>query len=213
MSDQPQSTPVTTPAPEPGRLQGQLDRADRKVIAGWAQNASRPPDERVELEVLIDGESAGTLTARWLRPDLATAGIGDGAHAFWLHLPHGLSPLAEHTVRVRRHSDGAELSGSPITIPREDEVAEPAREMIARALEAAAANATPAELDRLITYLAGQAAQLLSEGRAPLSPPQAALVARWTGGTRPRLSPIRVRTRCSSTSACRTPTVTPAPMR
>jgi hypothetical protein len=100
MSNQPQSTPGTTPAPEPGRLQGQLDRADRKVIAGWAQNASRP-DERVELEVLIDGESAGTLTARWLRPDLATAGIGDGAHAFWLHLPQGLSPLAEHTVRVR----------------------------------------------------------------------------------------------------------------
>jgi hypothetical protein len=131
MSDEPASSPPAQAA-EPGRLQGRLERADRKVIAGWARDEARP-GERVELEVLIDDESAGTLIARSLRPDLAKAGVGDGAHAFWLYLPQGLSPLAGHTVRVRRRGDGAELPGSPMTVPPEEEPVQPAREMIARA--------------------------------------------------------------------------------
>jgi len=178
MSDTAGTEPAA-PATAPGPLRGRLEAADRTLITGWALDDSRH-DERVELEVFVDGESAGTLRAGTFRQDLLDNAIGDGAHAFRLYLPHGLSPLADHAISIRRRSDGAELRNSPITIPREEPAAETARKTITLALEAAAANATPAELDALIAFLAERAAQLLQERATPLPAPQAELIARWS---------------------------------
>jgi hypothetical protein len=162
-----------------GPLQGQLDRVDRTVITGRAFSPANPAD-RVELEVLINDERAGTLVAGTFRADLLTNGIGDGAHAFWLHLPGSLSPHAEHIVRGRRQADGAELRGSPARIPPAEAASpEAPREIITRALTAAAANATAGELDRMIAWLGGQAAELLHR-ETPSGAPEAAFVARWS---------------------------------
>ena len=163
----------------PGRLRGLLERTDPNLITGWAADDANP-GAPVELEVLVDDESAGTLLARVFREDLQRAGIGDGCHSFWLYLPQPLSPLVDHVLRVRRLSDGAELPGSPRTIPRQDLPAEAARQKIALALNAAAATAGPAELDALIGLLADHAARLLQQRGEPLTAPEAAMVARWT---------------------------------
>ncbi len=139
--------------------------------------------------MLINDERAGTLIAHTFREDLQANGVGDGGHAFWLYLPEGFAPHAQHVVRVRRRADGAELPGSPATIPSEDDAPETPREIIARALEAAAASATPDEVDRLITWLGGHAAQLLLDRETPLEEPEAALVARWTKAPTPDQEP------------------------
>jgi glycosyltransferase involved in cell wall biosynthesis len=176
------------PDAPPGPLKGRLERADRTIITGWAMDETRP-GVPVELEVLIDGEAAGTLSARVFRDDLLKGGIGDGCHSFWLYLPQGVSPLADHVLRIRRLSDGAELPGSPATIAREEMPAAAARQTIALALNAAAATAGPAELDALIGFLAGEAARLLLQREAPLPAPQTAMVARWTAAPAAAVEP------------------------
>jgi glycosyltransferase involved in cell wall biosynthesis len=184
----PDGTPPPPQELRPGPLRGRLERTDPNLITGWAIDDANP-GVPVELEVLIDDESAGTLLARVFREDLLKAGIGDGCHSFWLYLPQCLSPLADHVVRIRRLSDGAELPGSPRTIAREDMPVAAARQTIALALNAAAAAAGPAELDALIGFLANQAALLLQQREAPLPAPQAAMVARWTTAPAAALEP------------------------
>ena len=172
----------------PGPLRGRLELADRTIITGWAIDDGNP-GMPVELEVLIDDEPAGTLLARVFREDLLRGGVGNGFHSFWLYLPQGISPLADHVVRIRRLSDGAELGGSPRTIPREDMPAEATQKTIALALNAASAAAGPAELDALIGFLAEQAVLLLQEQEAPLPPPQAAMAARWNAAPAAAVEP------------------------
>jgi hypothetical protein len=172
----------------PGPLRGRLEHVDRTIITGWAMDDARP-GVPVELEVLIDGDPAGTLLARVFREDLLRGGVGDGCHSFWLYLPQGVSPLADHVLRIRRLSDGAELPGSPHTIPREELPVAAARQTIALALNAAAATAGPAELDALIRFLAGEATRLLQDREAPLPAPQAAMVARWTAAPAATVEP------------------------
>jgi glycosyltransferase involved in cell wall biosynthesis len=170
-----------TPAP----LTGMLERADLHAIAGWAKTHGEAGP--VTLELLINGDSAGTFPAETAREDLLEAGIGEGRHGFMLHLPRGLSAFAAHEIRVRRAGDGAELPGSPRTIPRAaspDEadpaiLNEAARTTIQDALDAAAAHADKAEIEALIGFLARQTATLLFAHGSGLPDPQAALLGRW----------------------------------
>ena len=187
-TDDPDRTPPPPQELPPGPLRGLLERTDPNLITGWAIDDANP-GVPVELEVLIDDESAGSLLARVFREDLLKAGIGDGCHSFWLYLPQRLSPLADHVLRIRRLSDGAELPGSPRTIPREEMPVEAARQTIALALNAAAAAAGPAELDALIGFLAEQAVLLLQQRETPLPAPQAAMAARWTAAPAAALAP------------------------
>jgi O-antigen biosynthesis protein len=170
----------------PAKLTGMLERADIHAIAGWAKTHGEAGP--VTLELLVNGESAGTFPAQTPRVDLQKAGIGEGRHGFTLHLPRGLSAFAAHEIRVRRAADGAELPGSPRTIPRAaaaPDEAEPAilneaaRNTVIDALDAAAAHASKAEIEALIGFLARQTATLLFAHGSALPDPQAALLGRW----------------------------------
>jgi predicted Fe-Mo cluster-binding NifX family protein len=172
---------ATNDAPScvPGHLEGRLERVDHQMISGWAADITAP-ELAVELEVLINDVSAGTLPARLLRPDLVKAPFGSGHHGFELRLSNGLPGVVEHVVRVRRAIDGAELSGSPYTLARTAAPDEITPQTVAEALQRAAATASGEERDALIMLLARQAAELLFAHGTALSDPQAALVARWS---------------------------------
>jgi len=72
----------------PGVLKGWLETVtDAGMVRGWALYPERP-DERVEIEVLVDGLAAGCITASLLRADLREAGYGDGHHGFAFALPY-----------------------------------------------------------------------------------------------------------------------------
>jgi GT2 family glycosyltransferase len=56
-------------------------------VLGWAWYPNSP-EERVEIEFLVDGELAGTSTAASYRADVAAAGVGDGNYGFSWALPY-----------------------------------------------------------------------------------------------------------------------------
>jgi hypothetical protein len=67
---------------------GMLDVvSDDGWVKGWAWYPDMP-DRRVDIEVLVDGEVIGETVAALHRPDLVSAGIGDGNHSFVSALPH-----------------------------------------------------------------------------------------------------------------------------
>jgi glycosyltransferase involved in cell wall biosynthesis len=110
----PKSPPAVAPQDSVGGLAGNLDAVSRSRIAGWAQEPDHPT-WRVGLAVSIDGRVVGRMLADRFRPDLQTAGIGDGHHAFEFMLPK-LSPFTMHHVRLTREVDGKDLSGSPFVL-------------------------------------------------------------------------------------------------
>ncbi len=67
---------------------GMLDVvSDEGWVKGWAWYPDMP-ERRVEIEVLVDGELIGETVAARHRPDLVSAGIGDGNHSFVYALPY-----------------------------------------------------------------------------------------------------------------------------
>ncbi len=101
--------------PQDGPLRGNLEVADRRIIAGWALLEAYP-DVPVRLEVVDNGAVIAEVLAKQYRRDLEAAGIGDGRHAFRLQLPQPLDPCVEHEIVVRRASDGRELAPCPVTV-------------------------------------------------------------------------------------------------
>ena len=161
----------------PGALLGLLERADRAAVSGWAADAARP-GVPVMLEVWRDGALAGRIAAADYRQDLADGGLGEGRHAFMLHLPAEGLPSGPIEIRVYREADGAELPGSPLVIPAGG--AEPApHQAIADAITAAALADGPDGRDGVITVLAREVAALLLT--LPATAPRAAFAARWGG--------------------------------
>jgi autotransporter passenger strand-loop-strand repeat protein len=94
-----------------GPLRGFLDQvsADTGEITGWAQDMDHP-ETPVDLEVLYQDRVIGVVLSCAFRDDLAAANIGRGRCAFWFTSPFPLDPHALHTLKVRRASDGLELS-------------------------------------------------------------------------------------------------------
>ena len=99
----------------PGPLQGQLDGLEGATITGWAFDPANP-DNPVVLDVLDGDGLIARVTANRFRGDLEAAGIGNGRHGFELRLTRGLSPATRHEIRLRRVSDGRELTGSPLVV-------------------------------------------------------------------------------------------------
>lgn len=73
------------------RLEGFIDALDGGRLFGWAWDRLRP-DERLQIEISLDGTVVANVTADQLRPDLRAGGIGDGQHAFEVAVPEGASP-------------------------------------------------------------------------------------------------------------------------
>jgi hypothetical protein len=96
-------------------LRGEIDFVDFETIRGWAQDQSRP-DQPLSLIVTDNDALIGYVLANRYRPDLETAGIGSGRHAFDFTFPRTLSPFEQHVVRVRYEADGRDISKSPITL-------------------------------------------------------------------------------------------------
>lgn len=63
------------------RLLGHLDEVDRGWIRGWALDPGAP-QQRLILDLFINGRFAGQVLANQQRNDLRDAGIGDGYHGF-----------------------------------------------------------------------------------------------------------------------------------
>ena len=103
---------VIGPAEKLGVLQGQIDLADRDGVRGWAFDPLFPA-RRQHLRVVDNGVTLGEIVADQPRPDLASAGIGDGAFGFAYRVPGGFSPHVAHRVRVLRAADSQELARSP----------------------------------------------------------------------------------------------------
>jgi hypothetical protein len=81
-------------------LAGWLDSADCSAISGWAWDEAQP-SARVEINLYdggIHGSPFATLTASNNRLDLQQAGIGDGAHGFYLSTPASLKDGRTHSI-------------------------------------------------------------------------------------------------------------------
>lgn len=73
------------------RLEGFVDAQDGGRLYGWAWDRLHP-DERLHVEVSLDGAVVANATADQLRPDLRANSIGDGQHAFEVEVPDGSAP-------------------------------------------------------------------------------------------------------------------------
>ncbi|MGC2415956.1 MAG: glycosyltransferase, partial [Stellaceae bacterium] len=142
----------------PGALCGNLDGCDRRLIWGWAQD-SADPGRRVGLLVKLNGRVIGRVLANRYRADLEEAGKGDGRHGFELQMPNGLSPLDAQEIRVEREADGAELSGSPWTLPAAHGFGEGIEHHLASLVASAAEGAAE---DRALAFLTHQTERLLA---------------------------------------------------
>ncbi len=110
----PLANPTLTlgPAPDPAmpELQGYLEPVTAKgTVKGWARYPAFP-NERVELEILVDDHPAGTTRAVAYRADVAGNGQGDGRSGFSWPLPYLVLAEAEDvTISVRDKKTGAIL--------------------------------------------------------------------------------------------------------
>jgi hypothetical protein len=75
-------------------------------VVGWAWYPDRP-DERVELEILVDDRVAGTMVAGLYRADVAKAGNGEGCYGFSWPLSHSVLTLPHDvTISARDKATG-----------------------------------------------------------------------------------------------------------
>ncbi len=76
--------------PEAGTaVRGRIDAIDGSHLFGWVHDGANPQD-RLAVEVTLDGAVVATGTADRARVDLRRNGIGDGSHAFDLALSDAL---------------------------------------------------------------------------------------------------------------------------
>ncbi len=107
-----EDAPHPAPDPTPNRaLAGYADIMTLSEIRGWAWDADHPHDP-IAVE-LLDGDTVVLkVLADLYRADLQASGIGDGRHGFIIASPSAIFQSSRHYVRVRRASDGLDLSGS-----------------------------------------------------------------------------------------------------
>ncbi len=93
-----------------GPLRGWIDEmSDEGFLKGWAQDIDHP-DLPVLLEVLSGNICLGTVLACDYREDLARLKIGGGYCAYKFQHEAFSTRRLWNDVRVRRHSDGAEIA-------------------------------------------------------------------------------------------------------
>ena len=67
-------------------FRGYMELVSDGEIHGWVWDPARPSDH-LKVELLANGEVVAEGRADVLRPDLQSARVGDGRHAFRLALP------------------------------------------------------------------------------------------------------------------------------
>ena len=92
---------------------GNLDLADCRAIAGWAED-SGDRNRHVRVAILADGTQFAFVTADRFRADLAKARVGKGDHSFEIATPAFLLDGKPHSIGAFViPSDSRELSESP----------------------------------------------------------------------------------------------------
>jgi len=90
-----------------GRVEGVLDGC----VVGWAWDPAEAA-AHLRIRVQVDGQPVAEGFAGLERPDLTTAGIGDGFHAFHIALPAELADGLGHTIDVLAGPDLKTLAPS-----------------------------------------------------------------------------------------------------
>lgn len=93
-------------------FEGYVDRIENGWVFGWAWN-SKIPNTPIEVEIRIDGEPEATSVADLYRPDLETAGKGNGRHGFEVAFPERAKDGQPHRIEVRFSGTSKDLHGSP----------------------------------------------------------------------------------------------------
>jgi hypothetical protein len=106
-------------ASDADKIVGQVDGFRQGYVEGWAWRPLRP-HEPVIVQMLVNGNLIAESTACIPRPDLQTAGIGNGNHAF--ALPLAVEPDGPPALRVIvRTKDGAVLPAGEFEITTSDD--------------------------------------------------------------------------------------------
>ncbi len=136
------------PAAGPPLIEGNLDGVSSEgVVGGWCWHPLQP-GVPISVTVAIDGQVVGTTRATQMRPDLAKAGIGDGAHGFSFALPASmLATTGQLHVSV---ADAA--TGQGFGVP-----------CVARLGQLAATQDRLADLEHLMRRLGADLAALIAE--------------------------------------------------
>jgi hypothetical protein len=92
---------------------GDLDRVDADgVIEGWCWCPERP-QARATIVIKLDGIPVASARSDTMRPDLAAAGMGDGAYGFLVIVPDELSPAGRDACVSLHDSETGRLLGTP----------------------------------------------------------------------------------------------------
>ena len=138
-------------------LTGSIDEAARQRVRGWVRDPAFP-DAPVSLVVTADDRLVARTVANVRRPDVARAGIGNGAFGFDVAINPPLSPARSWVVRVQAEADGEDMPGSPFRIEASAEFDGEARRAFSAALDTFS---TVDELESRISFLAEQEDRLL----------------------------------------------------
>ena len=99
---------ATEAAEHEDKVVGCADGFRKGYVEGWAWRPDRPHDT-VTVQLVVEGAVVAESTACLPRPDLSTAGIGHGQHAF--AIPFTVEPNAPPVLHVKvRVKDGPDLS-------------------------------------------------------------------------------------------------------
>jgi glycosyltransferase involved in cell wall biosynthesis len=100
-------------AEQPRPFHGFIDEASDKGISGWIM-VREQPSRRCVVVLRERDRLLSRAIASQFRPDLMSAGIGDGCHAFTLPMPRSLLDGDEHLLDVIEQESGLPLNEEPI---------------------------------------------------------------------------------------------------
>ena len=95
--------------------QGFHDGAGCGTIAGWAWDLN-DPNNPINVDIYDGAALIATVPAIQFRPDLVTAGIGNGFHGFSFTVPTSMKDGQPHSIRVRFPATATDLGNTPRTI-------------------------------------------------------------------------------------------------
>jgi hypothetical protein len=147
-------------------LRGSVAPLATYKVQGWAFDPASP-ETRLEVELLLDGETIATTQAELFRPNLLEAGIGDGSYGFAFNTDRSMpvDDAERVTVRVRAVVGDQVLEMKPRIVPAKPGAAPPPP-----AQPAAAADAVPAPAPAQPTATASPAAATETRAEAAAAP-------------------------------------------
>ncbi len=95
---------------------GFVDKVEGLVVSGWVQ-AGHAAAEPLSVQIKCDGSVCAETIAAEYRADLASAGIGDGNHAFAIAFPSHLLDGHEHVITLSVKGTDFDFGGFRYVIP------------------------------------------------------------------------------------------------